>query len=215
MAHLIQGLLGPFARILESRVSLAHQSAKDFFLGDRIYDSLSPTLRTINKENAELQMAVSCIRYLMLEDFSKDFSSTENSPVDSMHEPSNTDGSSSGIGKMFLESEKSKHKLYIYASSHWTGHLALCEISAPVWRKESAKALLDAKIGNSRNWVHFYLANVVTAIDQDLAGLDQLTLAAFFNLHESLVNLPGQGAAQRVKDQALFWVSIKSGFPWA
>lgn len=230
MAHTIQRLLGPFARILESKVSLVHQSAKDFLLSNRISDLLPTTLCTISKENAELQMAISCIRYLMLEDFSKDFSSAENSPINSTFESSDSDRLSSSIGKMFLESEddlrldqlysgpgdlgektyqsiESKYKLYSYASSHWAQHLALCENFAPVWLKESAKALLDMELGNSRNWLHFYSINVAIAIDQDLAGLDQLTLAAFFNLYETLVDLLGQGASQSVKDQALFWAS--------
>ncbi|RYP73284.1 hypothetical protein DL771_003713 [Monosporascus sp. 5C6A] len=228
MAHTIQGILGPFARILESKVLLVHQSAKDFLLGtDRIYDSF-PTLRTINKENAELQMSISCIRYLMLEDFSKDFFSIENSPVESIYESS--DGSSSGIGRGFSESESdlhldqlycepgnlseeayqslaSKYRLYSYASSHWTEHFALCESSAPIWLKDAAKTLLDVKIANCRNWLYFYWADVGAAMNQDPTGFDQLTLAAFFNLHETLTGLLSQGASQRGKDQALFWAS--------
>ncbi|XXH02007.1 hypothetical protein Hte_008372 [Hypoxylon texense] len=230
MTHTIQKLLGPFARILESKVSLVHQSAKDFLLDNRINGSLPPALRTIDRENAELQIAISCIRYLMLEDFSKDFSSAESSPIDSTYESVDSDRLSSSIGKMFLESEddlrldqlysapgdlgaetyqsiESRYKLYNYASSHWTEHLALCETSAPAWLRESAKTLLDMKLGNSRNWLHFYLVNVAMAIDQDLTRLDQLTLAAFFNLHETLVDLLGQEASQGVKDQALFWAS--------
>ncbi|RYP04262.1 hypothetical protein DL764_004565 [Monosporascus ibericus] len=164
----------------------------------------------------------------MLEDFSKEFFSVENSPVESIYESS--DGSSSGIGKGFSETESvlhldqlysepgtlgaeayqslaSKYKLYSYASSHWTEHLALCETSAPIWLREAAKSLLDVKTSNCRNWLNFYWADVGAAINQNPSGFDQLTLAAFFNLHETLAGLLSQGASQRVKDQALFWAS--------
>ncbi|RYO79133.1 hypothetical protein DL763_009400 [Monosporascus cannonballus] len=164
----------------------------------------------------------------MLEDFSKEFSSVENSPIESIYE--SFDEASSGIGEGFSESGSvlhldqlycepgkmgaeayqsvaSKYKLYSYASSHWTEHLALCETSAPIWLMEAAKTLLDVKISNCRNWLYFYWADVGAAITQDPTGFDQLTLAAFFNLYETLVGLLSQGASQGVKDQALFWAS--------
>lgn len=230
MIHTIRVLLGPFARILESKVFLVHQSAKDFLLeAGRIYDSF-PTLRTINKEDAELQMAVSCIRYLQLEDFSNDFSNLDNSPADSIYESSETGGTSSSIGRGSSENENSyhlgwlyhapdnlepgtyqslafKYKFYSYAASHWAEHLALCETSAPAWVREAAEALLDVRSGTCRNWFHFYWANVAGAENQDTTSFDQLTLAAFFNLHETVVDLLRKGASQRAKNQALFWAS--------
>ncbi|KAI1660852.1 hypothetical protein F4813DRAFT_386262 [Daldinia decipiens] len=229
VAHTIRGLLGPFARILDSKVFLVHQSAKDFLLeAGRVYDSF-PTLRMISKENAELQMSISCIRYLLLEDFSHDFSNIENSPVDSIFESSEIGGSSS-IDTGSLKSEAnlhldwlyhesgnlepgayqsltSKYKLYSYASSHWMEHLTPCETSAPAWLREAAKTLLDVRFSTCRNWLHFYWANVAGAENQDPTSLDQLTLAAFFNLHETVVDLLGQDIPQRVKNQALFWAS--------
>lgn len=228
MAYTIWALLGPLGRILESMVSLIHQSAKEFLLGtDRIQDSFPP-LHLINKENAELQMSISCVCYLMLDDFSDDFSGT----VESLYECSETDGLSSTLERGFSESESeddfcfdqlyggpsglevevqetlaSKYKLYNYASSHWAEHLALCETSAPTWLKEAAKTLIDVKSGNCRNWLRFYWANITTAMDQDPTNFDQLTLAAFFNLYETLVDLLRQDVSQTVKDQALFWAS--------
>ncbi|KAI1504195.1 hypothetical protein F5X99DRAFT_372815 [Biscogniauxia marginata] len=232
MAHTVQGILGPFARVLESKVFLVHQSAKDFLLQkDRTHDS-STALRAINTESAALQMSTACIRYLLLDDFSRDLFAVEGSPTDSIFElpvlnsgPSPTgfteasseDDIDLSADLLFREpsvrdaetsqSLASRYRFYSYAALHWTEHFSLCEASAPDWLKEAAKTLLDVNVGHCRNWLHFYWAEAATAVDDDPMGFTQLVIAAYFNLHDTLIDLLSYQPSKKIKDQALFWAS--------
>ncbi|KAI0598549.1 hypothetical protein F4775DRAFT_592269 [Biscogniauxia sp. FL1348] len=228
MAHTIQGILGPFARVLESKVSLVHQSAKDFLLrNDHIHES-SAILRTIHRESAALQMSIACVRYLLLNNFSRDLFGMESSPVDSIFEPSalppldlNEASSEDNIDLNFdtffrepsvhdaetSQSIAARYVFYSYASLHWAEHLALCEASAPDWLRDAAKALLDVSIGHCRNWLQFYWSEVATSVEENPMNFDRLVLAAYFNLHETLKDLLNYKPPQEVKDQALFWAS--------
>lgn len=234
MAHTLQGILGPLVRISESKVSLVHQSAKDFLLQTDYTQYAFPAVRAINMESAALHMASACIRYLMLEDFSQDRFTGENSSIESAS-GSSRESQASSIGSftggfwgeegqhldadiLFREPGApdtqtsqllaSKHSFYSYASLHWTEHFALCEASAPVELREAAKTLLDVSSSACRNWLHFYHADVSTAMDHDPTSFSSVTLAAYFNLHNTLMGLLGsQESSQATKDQALFWAS--------
>ncbi|KAI1283408.1 ankyrin repeat-containing domain protein [Xylaria sp. FL0933] len=85
----ILGVLGPLVRVSESKVSLVHQTVKDFLLvedGDErarhIYDAC-PGMPAITVDRSELCMASACIHYLLLNDFSEDLYSMERSPIES------------------------------------------------------------------------------------------------------------------------------------
>ncbi|SPO02536.1 uncharacterized protein DNG_05209 [Cephalotrichum gorgonifer] len=236
MAHTLQGILGPLVRVSESKVSLVHLSAKDFLLRtDHVQDGAFPAMRAINAEDCALQMASACVRYLMLEDLSQDLFTGEDSSNQSSSGPSSPSGASSPVGSFtggFFDEEgldlgadrlfrepgvpdtqtsqllASKHGFFSYASLHWTEHFALCEASAPVELREAAKTLLDVSSGACRNWLYFYHADAATAMDGDPTSFDSVTLAAYFNLHETLVDLLGsQESSQATKNQALFWAS--------
>ncbi|KAI5919945.1 ankyrin repeat-containing domain protein [Camillea tinctor] len=228
MAHTIQGILGPFARVLESKVSLVHQSAKDFLLQKNHYHESSAIFGTINTESAALRMTIACVRYLLLDDFSRDLFGVETSPVDSIFEPSalpsydfseasSVDDIDLNTDMFFREpsvhdaetsqSIATKYSFYSYASLHWAEHFALCETSVPSWLSDAAKTLLDVKSSCCRNWLHFYWSEAATSMEEDPMGFDQLTLAAYFNLHEMLTDLLNRQPPQETKDRALFWAS--------
>ncbi|CAJ2499928.1 Uu.00g027810.m01.CDS01 [Anthostomella pinea] len=70
----VQGVLGPMARISDSKVSLVHQSAKDFLQGaERDYGSFS-FQSSLDVGSCALHMSAACIHYLMLDDFMEEFS---------------------------------------------------------------------------------------------------------------------------------------------
>ncbi|KAI1489344.1 hypothetical protein F5X96DRAFT_670791 [Biscogniauxia mediterranea] len=228
MAHTIQGMLGPFARVLESKVSLVHQSAKDFLLRNDYIHKSPAMLHTIDTESAALQMSFACVRYLLLNDFSGDLFSMESSPIESIFEPStlppfdvgetsSEDDIDLNTGMFFREpsvhdaetsqSIAARYALYSYASLHWAEHLALCEASAPDWLRDAAKALLDVNVGHCRNWLHFYWSEAAANVEDDPMNFDRLVLAAYFNLHETLKDLINYKPPQELKDQALFWAS--------
>lgn len=96
LQHTIQGVLGPLVRASDSRVSLVHQSVKDFLLQPRGIETgnAPPVMREINPISAALSISTACVRYLLLEDFSKDlFSSDDQSTLES---PISSHGSSGG-----------------------------------------------------------------------------------------------------------------------
>lgn len=82
----IQGILGPLVRISGQKVSLVHQTVKDFLLVEdndqhiRHPSETSPVMPRITAEKAAVHMAFACIQYLLLDDFSQDVYSLERSP---------------------------------------------------------------------------------------------------------------------------------------
>lgn len=79
MAGAMLGILGPLVRVSDSKVSLIHQTAKDFLLSEkseaaaRTLAGTCPGLSTVTTETSALRMASACIRYLLLKDFSRNW----------------------------------------------------------------------------------------------------------------------------------------------
>ncbi|KAI0814366.1 hypothetical protein GGR55DRAFT_631560 [Xylaria sp. FL0064] len=234
----ILGVLGPLVRVSESKVSLVHQTAKDFLLvedGDEqaryIYDAY-PGMPAITVDRSALCMASACINYLLLKDFSEDLYSMERSPIESGSGSSRSfpdsprtvsskafwddDVQDLDIDKLYFQSGDldvdvsqaltSKYTFYNYSSLHWAGHFALCESSAPEELRNAAKSLLDVNTMNCRNWLRFYRCENSSFPDDIHGGSNPITLAAYFNLHETLSDfLESRELSQLEKDQALFW----------
>jgi len=185
----IQGVLGPLVRVSESRVSLVHQSVKDFLLQPRRIENVPAVMLEINPISAALSISTACVRYLLLEDFSKDlFSSDDQSTLES---PILSHGSSEGhtgsptgswsrrsededadqfsMAALFKEPEvliadacqllAEKYEFYQYAALHWTEHYAVCEALAPTELREAVRRLLDVATSHGDNWWRFFTAD--------------------------------------------------------
>lgn len=236
--HTFLGVLGPLVRVSESKVSLVHQTAKDFLLvedGDEqashIYDTY-PGMPAITVKSSALCMASACIYYLLLENFSEDLYSMGHSPVESSPDSSRSyhdsprtvsfggfwddDVPDLNADLLFCEpgdldgdisqAIASKYAFYNYSSLHWAEHFALCEASAPGELRKAAKSLLDVKTASCRNWLHFYWSEGANSLGDVYGGSNPITLAAYFNLQEMLVDfLESRDSSQLEKDQALFW----------
>ncbi|TRX91008.1 hypothetical protein FHL15_008213 [Xylaria flabelliformis] len=236
--HTILGILGPLVRVSESKVSLVHQTAKDFLLvedgnekASHIYDAY-PDIPAITVERSALCMASACIYYLLLEDFSEDLYSLEQSPIESSSSSSGSyqdspeamsfggfwDDNAPDLNADMLFCEPgtldadisqalaSKHAFFNYSALHWAEHFALCESSASNDLKKAAKPLLDVKTASCRNWLHFFWSEATSSPGEIQGASNPIILAAYFNLHETLVDLlESHDSSQLEKDQALFW----------
>ena len=214
--HTIQRVLGPLVRASESRVSLVHQSVKDFLLQQRHVENAPPMMREIQPISAALSISTACIRYLLLEDFSKDLFSSDiepplASPVSFYGASESYAGSSTGscsrrswdedadqlgIDALFKEPEVliadacqllvEKYAFYQYASLHWTEHYAVCEGVAPMELRDAVRSLLDITTSHGANWWRFFTADSEYKTQHIPSRPSRLTLAAFFNLSDAL-----------------------------
>jgi ankyrin repeat domain-containing protein 50 len=79
----IEGILGPMVRISDSRVSLVHQSAKEYLHAlSTQKDNPLCAVYGIDPHNASMLLAPVCISYLSLDDFKKDIFSMHQLSVD-------------------------------------------------------------------------------------------------------------------------------------
>lgn len=227
----LQGILGPFLRISESTVSLVHQSIKDFLLKDSCSDEKPLAMLTINEEAAALDMASACMWYLQLEDFSTDIFTPPSVESDSeasglaceSPDPSLTGGlwdeeeQALNMDMLFrepgfvdtemCETLETKYQFYNYAALNWTKHFAVCEASASPQLREAAMGLLDIKNWNCRNWLQRYWLDPSTGGDDnptDLTDYSLIVVAAYFNLHETVIALL-RGIDRSSLDRALFF----------
>jgi ankyrin repeat protein len=236
IAHTIQKILGPMTRMSDSKVSLVHQSAKDFLLKNHEIGGIIPALMNVNTMTSSIPLASACINYLLLEDFQDDVFFADDSLTESDAESVNSEEGSliDNLDIMFLDQEKievnrlgkhwscgrpdmfdsencrilaKRNAFYTYASLHWAEHFAVCEPLAPTELKEQASILLDAKSPVCRNWFHFFLNNSRHITDIMPVTFESVLLAAYFGLCETLLDLLDEGASQQVLDQALFWAA--------
>lgn len=231
MAHTVQGILGPLARLYGSKVSLVHQSLKEYLLDKGNTSGSFCATYSVNEQDSALQMACACIRYLCLEDFDFDFFSTNDSSLVGM---AGLHGELPTFGLSDDDSQDETHNLhsdllfrdpavlnqevcrmlagtygfYSYASLHWTEHFALCEDVASDDIRDAALQLLDAENACCRNWLHFYDAHSVDSSTERLIGQHPVVLAAYFGLHSTLKSqLASSNAPQATKNRGLFWSS--------
>jgi len=233
--HTINGVLGPLVRVSDSKVVLVHHSAKEFLLQKVGVDNVSHTMYATSVKESALVMASACIHYLLLEDFSVDLfrlgkpaSESSSGSSDTSEIPGysvsprnlwDEDVGDLDVHVLFRERDLldadvcqslvSKHAFYQYAALHWTEHFALCETSATPELREAAKRLLDVNATGCSNWLRF-LSTEAAAMDHSIPNSrDPVTLAACFNLHETLKDIlcADELISGTHKDHALFWAA--------
>lgn len=221
MRRTLNSIVGQLVRISDSKVSLVHQSAKEFILQEtESNDKLPGAIRTIRKENCALEMATACISYLLLNDFAEDFFSLVESPTKSTSDISNSSWEGEDEEEYTYDLFKepsildentcrrlaSEHHFYEYAALHWTEHFALCEAAAPQSLRNAAKTLLDTSAPHCTNWLRFYSTEATVGDQSILWSLEPVILAALFNFHETLRDYLGgnESSRQGHLDSALF-----------
>lgn len=233
MENTLQGILGPLIRISESRVSLVHQSAREYLLQDDA-SVLLVSQQVTSAENASLCITSACIQYLLLHDFDVDIFQHDGSSSSSIYDSSPSDSMASTLADLSLFGKEQdlaaehlfredgvldveraqeiaeKDDFFGYASLYWMEHLAACERLAPCSLRESARKLLDMQNTNSQNWLQSYLALSNAAPDLEPDDHDPIILSSYFNLTETLKSLLGTTeSTQATRSRALFWACQK------
>lgn len=233
ITHTLQGILGPLVRISAPNVTLVHQSAKEFLLeGIPNRGGVFTALGDFSVPSSALQMASTCIQYLLLDDFSMDLfcqtKETNESPIDNtddaMESPDaefagdlwgmdeyNLDTFFSGPEALYPDicaSLEAKYKLYSYASLYWAEHFARCEEDAPNDLRMAAKSLLDTTRGNCQNWLRFFRTKETDSTADAIIDKSFVGLAAQFNLPATLKDLLDElKPSQTIKNRSLYWAS--------
>lgn len=232
MLRTLQLVLGPLVRISESKVSLLHQTVKEFLFNP----AMGVEYYTITAEECALYMSMACARYLLLCDFSHDAFVHHLSPDPSSASSSSEPGSPAsdylfsagfwgdetqlGSERLFQETSvlaeevcmeiQGKYPFYDYAALHWADHYAMSERCAPPEMRKAARDLLNKSLPQCSNWWRFYQMQADGFVRESHEDLDALGLAAYFNLCGILQDiLDTQESSDASKNKALFWASSR------
>lgn len=214
--RMLQGIIGPFIRVEGLKVSLIHQSAKDF-LGGFALSSPDVTVRSygISPSVSALGIASACIRYLLLEDFATDVFTAQGPTPESDFEdmdPHSFSGFYDIADDDLTEDDclpvTGRYEFFDYAATNWGKHLALCENIAPEEVMTAVSRLTEAGSLFLKNWLKYFWFKA--AMDYPLPeDFDTIMVAAFFNCADLLSKCLRSGVAvnQSKLDRALFWAA--------
>jgi ankyrin repeat protein len=217
--RMLQAIVGPFVRIESSKMSLIHQSVKEFLV-EFAPRSPDPTIRNFgfSQTTAALTIATACIRYLLLDDFAVDVF------VDAHYDSGEKDMGDGSFANFFSDAAvfhhtadfdeqcsrvARKYTYFDYAAMNWAKHFAACEDIASEQLSNDVKRLISGESFFLNNWLKYFWAN--TEMEFMIPdNLDIILVAAFFDfsilleqsLQEKLVPVD-----QAKKDRALFWAA--------
>jgi ankyrin repeat protein len=227
----IQGILGPLVRVVDSKVFLVHQSAKEFLL-DLATHSESPlsSVYGVVRAKAALIIANSCVLYLLLQDFQDDKfslghaaseSGSETSPfpeaasmtdVELAFSPFELEEATIFKDEAAVDAEACKrlsdsYRLYDFASLYWAETYSYCEEIASQDLKEAATRLKETSCFQTSNWLRYFWLK--TGMEYNIPEeFGPLSVSSFFNHSISLTRLlDGNDPFIHEKDRALFWAA--------
>lgn len=225
----IQVLLGPLVRVLDSRITLIHQSLKDYLL--ELGTTKSHPLAHIfgiDLFQDHLTMARSCITYLMqpvfqADLFEKDSFATQESPVSPTMPAEDCD--STGEMSLFaihgdsifkdqanLDVERcsiiaAHHEFFDYAATYWNVHLSECQDVSLRQVYSQVASLCDCQSDTSLNWLRYFwiTQNVSDTIPTDV---DALVIFCFFGLSRAVrIFMESLGCQSGRIGPALYWAA--------
>ncbi|KAK7997595.1 hypothetical protein PG989_005635 [Apiospora arundinis] len=233
MARTLQGILGSLIRVSGSKVSLVHQSAKEFLTIHKSTNTEIAPGFSSTPENIALSITEACIQYLTLDDFSGDLFTLDESPDETDSDVSDDlrnfkeeglelEEQDLGIEAMFLEyrvlayercnSIAQRYQFYDYASINWAHHFKKCQAIASPQLKEAARHLLQTDYCYSSNWLRYFWLRSKALETVASPPSDLLELTAYFGFDEIVAELLSEGihASQGRKDAALFWAATNN-----
>jgi hypothetical protein len=182
----VKDLCGLFVRVIESKVFLVHQTAKQFLvnnpddgLGQGVWkNSLLPM-------DSDLTVALICIRYLL-------FTVFETEPL-----VLGDNERTYEVGRE-VDSYTEKHVFLDYAAKHWTAHVQETEIGKEPEFFNSALEVLDSGSMRLLTWfqVYWIADNPYSNLPQDVTGL---TVASYLGLSAAVGRLIEKGADVNVR----------------
>lgn len=224
----IQGILGPLVRISDDKVSLVHQSAKEFLQNLWTWkDNPLSQVFGVEIEKANFLLTEATMSYLLLEDFAVDkfaFATDIEEPGSGQPEDKDTGWDAFELEEDITLQEieytsyhkyhniAAAHTLFDYSARYWPEHYSRSG-SAKMSAFKSASSLLDMSQNCSKNWFRYFWFFA----EPDClypSNFDILIAACYFGHVEIL----GVALArthkhdQTITDTAMYWASRKGNF---
>lgn len=182
----VKDLCGLFVRVIESKVFLIHQTAKQFLVNNPD-DSLGQGVwkKSLLPMDSDLTVALICIRYLSFTVFE-----TEPLVLSANERTYET--------KSEVDSYTKKHVFLDYAAKHWTAHIHETEIGKEPEFFNSALDVLDSGSMRLLTWfqVYWIADNPYPELPQNFTGL---MVASYLGLSAAVGRLIEKGADVNVR----------------
>ena len=202
----IKNICGLFLSVIESRVYLIHQTAREFLVHEESTDSTS-ALQAFSSPNwkksfcltrSNLLLAEICIWYLQLQDFERDELALASSPME------NDDG----------RRYEKKYYFLSYAAEHWAAHFTKAKgLTEPALIEAVAYRICDTLSPSFKIWIRIYW-KATEPHDHRIDGTTSLLVGSYFG-HDEVVKLLLNGKEVQVdsKDKngrtPLSWAAAK------
>ncbi|KAF5874914.1 putative ankyrin repeat protein [Botrytis fragariae] len=167
----IQGILGPLVRISDDKVTLVHQSAKEFLQNLWTWkDNPSSQVFGVEIEKANSLLTEATMSYLLLNDFAVDkfaYATDVGSPGSAQPEDKDTVWDAFELEEDITLPEveytsyhtyqdiAAAHTLFNYSARYWSEHYSRSG-SAKIGAFKSAFSLLNMRQNCSKNWFHYF-----------------------------------------------------------
>lgn len=228
----VELIFGPLVRFSRTRVYFIHSTVKDFFV-ELSAEEKHPLHETHGTDlmSAHLTLAISCMRYLLLDEMAIDHFDSQDSPVEtsttiilstqspvdpmpmaelfSIHDVSFL----KDVEALHQEASvqlRSAYKAYDYAALNWPHHYALCQNLVSDALLAETSALFDTGSTPFSNWYQYFVQRYKTSMPR-LESLNRVLIAALFNHSRTLQALVPTLPGLSYKDYqiALFWAASK------
>lgn len=225
ISETIQGILGPLVRISDNKVSLVHQSAKEFLqnLWTRKDNPLSQVFG-VEIEKANFLLTEATMSYLLLEDFAVDkfaYATDIDSPGGAQPENKDTVWDAFELEEDITLQEieytsyhtyqdiADAHTLFDYSARYWPEHYSRSG-SAKISVFKSAFSLLNMSQNCSKNWFRYFWFFTEPEWLYP-SNFDTLIAACYFGFVEILDASLARDYKndQTITETAMYWASRK------
>ncbi|TGO61109.1 hypothetical protein BOTNAR_0134g00070 [Botryotinia narcissicola] len=225
ISETIQGILGPLVRISDNKVSLVHQSAKEFLQNLWTWkDNPLSQMFGVKVEEANYLLAEATMSYLLLDDFAVDkFAHVTDidSPSSAQHEDEDTVWDAFKLegditlqeieytGYRTYQNIAAAHALFDYSARYWSEHYSRSG-SAKKNAFNSAFSLLNTSQNWAKNWFRYFW---LFAEPECLypSKFDTLIATSYFGHVEILDAVLARDYKhdQNITETAVYWASRK------
>lgn len=175
MGRKIKGLCGPFIRVIDSRVHLVHQTAKEFLV--KPYNNATPLKNSwkhcLEPAKSNFVLARICIWYLSFDIFEQ--------------QPLAFDAQTQAERDHQVENYVKNHDFLDYAVKYWGNHFRRSESYGEQGLLKPVLELCDSRSGRFTTWFQVFWTTI-SQLPSFPQNLTTLMLASYFG-HKSIVQL--------------------------
>jgi hypothetical protein len=166
----IRDLCGLFVKVIDGKVYLVHQTAKEFLVNDTMTTVSSPGTwkHSLYLAQSNLVLAEICISYLL-------FSVFENDPlvVSDFLAP---------LSRLIIYGYANRHEFLVYAAEHWANHFREAKIREEATVLKSALDVCNTQSKRFLTWFQVYWTSVVPYTGRCPLGFTGLIVGSYFGL---------------------------------